>query len=70
MKKEDVIEYLRKNPNALKDEFVIKKAVPTVRKTFEVDESLVEEFLDTARSRKLKIKNAIDQALRSWIKKS
>lgn len=69
VKKSDVLEYIRKHPDTLKDEFIIKKNVKTIRKTFEVDEILVEEFMIIARGRKLKIKNAIDQALRDWISK-
>ena len=70
MKKSDVIEFLRKNPDALKTEgFTVKRDVPTVKKTFEVEPEVVAEFMAEARKRKLKIKEAIDQALRAWIGK-
>lgn len=69
VKKEDVIEYLRNNPDALKGEFKISPAVATVRKTFEVEPGLVKEFMTEARRRNLKIKQAIDQAIRQWIGK-
>ena len=69
MKKSEVIAYLKKNPDVLKGDFVVKPDVKTVRKTFEVEEKLVEVFITEARSRKLKIKDAIDQALRNWVGK-
>lgn len=71
MKKADIVDYLRRNPDALRDEgFKIRRDVPTVRKTFEVEPEVVDEFMAEARRRKLKIKEAIDQALRAWLTKS
>lgn len=67
VKKEDVIEYLRKNPDALKGEFNIRPRVETIRKTFEVEPTLVRDFMAEARKRNLKVKQAIDQAIRQWL---
>ena len=68
MKKQDVLKYLAEN-NGVVAEFNRLKRADTVKKTFEVDKSLVEEFMTSARTRKLKIKDAVDEALREWIRK-
>jgi glutamine synthetase adenylyltransferase len=67
--KKEVLEFLRKNPKALEgDGLKVVSNAPTVRKTFEVEPELVDEFMKEARNRNLKIKEAIDQALRDWVK--
>ena len=49
--------------------YKIKRDVPTVKKTFEVEEATVNEFMTMVDKRGLKVKEAIDEALRDWIKK-
>jgi hypothetical protein len=65
--KAEVLEYLRKNPGAFEDEFQIKRVVQTKKQTFEVEVDLLDAFYTEAKDRKLKIKEAIDEALRSWV---
>ena len=67
--KQEVLDYLRKNPTALEGEFVIKRVVVTKKQTFEVEVGLLEAFYAEAKNRKLKIKEAIDEALRAWLKR-
>ena len=67
--KQEVLEYLRKNPTAFEDEFQIKRVVVTKKQTFEVEVGLLEAFYAAAKDRKLKIKEAIDEALRAWLGK-
>lgn len=49
--------------------YKVKKPVTTVKKTFEVDPALVMEFTAMAKERKLKLKEAIDEAIRAWLEK-
>lgn len=69
MKKKDVLEYLKRNQEALSDEVSIKWKVPIVKKTFEIEEEILERFLNEAKERKLKIKVAVNEALSNWIEK-
>lgn len=69
IKKEEVLEYLRKHPQALQDEYVIKRKASTKKQTFEVEEDLLKRFYAEAGNKGLKIKEAIDQALRAWLGK-
>ena len=47
----------------------VRRDVPLIRKTFEVQEQVLKQFLSIAQAKKIKIKDAIDEALRDWIKK-
>jgi hypothetical protein len=49
--------------------YKVKKTVPTTKKTFEVEVALIEEFMNIVDKRGLKVKDAIDEALKNWIKK-
>lgn len=69
MRKQDVIDYLKKNPDAVSDEFIVRRRVTTVKKTFEVETAILEKFMTEAKQRGLKVKDAINEALSAWIKK-
>ena len=49
--------------------YKVKKTVPTVKKTFEVEEKVIEQFMDAVDKRDMKVKDAINDALNDWIKK-
>lgn len=68
MRKQDVIEYIRRNPEALSEEFIIKKRVSTTKKTFEVEDTLLHDFMVEAKRRGLKVKEAIGEAIEAWLK--
>ena len=67
--KNEVADYLRKNPGVLGDEFYIKRKVPSKKHTFEVEVELLSVFFEEAGKRGLKIKEAINQALIAWVGK-
>lgn len=69
MRKQDVIDYLKKNPDALSDEFIVRRRVTTVKKTFEVESSVLEQFMAEVKQRGLKVKDAINEALSDWVKR-
>lgn len=49
--------------------YKVKKAVPTIKKTFEIEEKVIEQFMVNVDKRGLKVKDAINDALSDWIKK-
>lgn len=49
--------------------FKVKRVVETQRKTFEVPTDLVERFMDYCRTNKVKVKDAIEEALEEYLKK-
>lgn len=49
--------------------FKVKKVVPTTKKTFEVPVDVVEQFMDYCRSNKIKVKDAVAEALEEYLKK-
>ena len=48
--------------------FKVKREVRTERKTFEVPTDLVKEFMATVRANDLKVKDAIAEAIETWVK--
>lgn len=51
-----------------KQGFKVKRAVATIKKTFELPADLVERFTDHCRKNKIKIKDATEMALESYLK--
>jgi len=49
--------------------FKVQKIVPTTKKTFEVPIEVVEKFTKLIKSKNLKVKDAITEALQDWITK-
>lgn len=49
---------------------VVRKRVPFIRKTFEVEATILKEFMELARKRGYKIKEAVHEALADWVKKN
>lgn len=64
-----MVDWLRKNPGGLGEEFVVRRKVQTVKKTFECDPETIQRFMDETRKRGLKVKDAVEQALRNWLEK-
>lgn len=50
--------------------FKVKRVVSTTKKTFEVSEETLKDFMKTLKSRDILVKDAVDQALTDWIKKN
>lgn len=48
--------------------FKVKKVVPTTKKTFEVPEELLNQFMAVVKEKDLKVKDAIAEALEQWVK--
>ena len=64
-------ELLKKIKELEKAGFKVQKVVKTTKKTFEVPEKTIFEFMSIVKSIDgLKVKDAIDQALTDWIKKN
>lgn len=49
--------------------FQVKRVVKTTKKTFEVSEETIEQFMALVKSKDIKVKDAIEEALVNWIKK-
>lgn len=60
---------LKKIKELEKAGFKVKKVVKTTKKTFEVPEDLISQFMDLVNSRGLKVKDAIAEALQDYINK-
>lgn len=52
-----------------KQGFVVKKVVPTTKKTFEVPVELVERFMKYCRNNNVKVKDAISEAIEEYLRK-
>jgi hypothetical protein len=50
--------------------YKVKKEVKTVKKTFEVPELLLAEFVSITKARKLKMKDAISEAIELFVSKN
>ena len=48
--------------------FQVKRVVKTTKKTFEVSEETIEQFMALVKSKDIKVKDAIEEALVNWIK--
>lgn len=49
--------------------FEVKRVVPTTKKTFEVPEDLLNQFMSIVKTKDLKVKDAVAEALEDWVKK-
>lgn len=52
-----------------KQGFVVKRVVPTTKKTFEVPVALVERFMKHCNDNDIKVKDAIAEAIEEYLKK-
>jgi isopenicillin N synthase-like dioxygenase len=50
--------------------FAVRRNVPTKKHSFEVPEDTLEQFFNVVHEKKLKIKDAIAEALETWIEKN
>ena len=50
--------------------FKVKKVVETTKKTFEIPVELLDQFIRIVREKKMKIKEAVEQAISDWVKKN
>ncbi|MBL7672508.1 MAG: hypothetical protein JNM39_18670 [Bdellovibrionaceae bacterium] len=49
--------------------FKVQKIVPTTKKTFEVPVEVVEKFMQLVKSKDMKVKDAVSEALNDWCTK-
>ena len=68
-KASDLVKQLKEDPR-LREELrqggIPIKEPPAVRKTFRVDEAVLNRFLELAESRGMKVRTAITEAMRDW----
>ncbi len=61
-------ETLKKIKELEKAGFKVKRVVPTTKKTFEVPVELVDAFMDYCRANKIKVKDAVEDMFREYLK--